>query len=144
MNTYFLRTKIAIVVVSFLLLVYRIALTYVQKAGWCKSSSSCLLPHDMVWSPTFAILAFFVFCIACFLFSISDRIFRAWVVFSVIWAFVTLSWMTGDPTHLDAFSWVPTVETEVIAIWMGLLFAYVSMVIFRVMTWRENRGIKAV
>ena len=98
----------------------------------------------MVWSPTFAILAFFVFCIACFLFSISDRIFRAWVVFSVIWAFVTLSWMTGDPTHLDAFSWVPTVETEVIAIWMGLLFAYVSMVIFRVMTWRENRGIKAV
>ena len=83
-----------------------------------------------------------IFISAIFTFFVSIATFRWWGICSLLW------WTLGVILIINAhhtsgkFFDVLILTKESISIWMGALFVIISLIMFAVMTWRENRAKK--
>ena len=94
-------------------------------AGWRKTISEPLF-----------IVSTSVFISSIFTFFISNRLFTRWLIFTIAWLVAAVICIALAPVYTSNILGGPTKES--ISIWMGTLFVIISLIMFAVMTWREN------
>ncbi|MFA5985746.1 MAG: hypothetical protein WC819_00175 [Parcubacteria group bacterium] len=78
-----------------------------------------------------------IFSVSIFTFFISDKIFKKWTTFTIVWFIFDAIFIVLAPTSSPYFYGGP--DKESISIWMGSLFVIISFLMFIIVTIKERR-----
>jgi len=79
-----------------------------------------------------------VFMVSLFLFFVSDKVFKKWLVFSIVWIFLTVAIVGSTPEYSGGFFDI-TPGKEMVSIWLSELFVIAS---FIKIVWDSIKGDK--
>jgi len=79
-----------------------------------------------------------VFMISLLLFFVSDKVFKKWLVFSIVWIFLTVAIVGITPEYSGGFFDI-TPGKETVSIWLSELFVIAS---FAKIVWDSIKGSK--
>lgn len=127
-KTYWWRTLV--LVFGVVIFSYSYAASYGGEIGLCKiinGAEQCIINHNLYTDPL-GFLSTSIIIISFFLFFISDKIFLKWLRFALIWIFFSFIAVVATPDRHSFMSLDPT--KELVSIWLGSLFAIISLGIF--------------
>ena len=101
----------------------------------------CLGGNSILIIRTMFHLAIPIIVSSIILFFTSDKIFKKWSIFAVIWIFISLFFISITPEYSGG--WVSfTPIREQVSIWMSSLFLIISLVLITVWQIKERKSLK--
>ncbi len=104
-----------------------------------ETRSYCMLSHysKMIFEPLL-ITSLSIFIVSILTFFISDKTFKKWLVFAVVWFFTDIIWVIISPVTSHYYFDIGPTTKESVSIWMGIFFVIVSILMFGIFTIKER------